>query len=134
MVRYKGMTICRLGSYLQRPICLEILDLGHCLAYCILTYGVTILMIKLDGLLKIPRNFEFILVIDIVPLSLGITDIEHPNKLLGILGQVPFPLPLGSVKELIISCIGYKGEFVIFFDGMHSLPCLLSSVLYNLDF
>ena len=52
-------------------------------------------MIKLDGLHNIPWNLDSMLVLDIVPLSLGRKDLGHTNELLGILGEAPCPFPLG---------------------------------------
>ena len=83
--------------------CTEILDLGHLLFYCILLEGVTILKIKPDGLLNIPGNLDSILVLDIVPLSLGRKYLGHPNKIIGILGEAPCPFTIGHVREFIIS-------------------------------
>ena len=88
--------------------------------------GVTIPMIKLYLLLDILWNLDSIRVLDIVLLSLGSKYLEYPNEILGILGEVTLTFPLGHFKELIISCIGDKGEFLILFYGMHNLPCLFS--------
>ena len=86
-------------------------------------------MIKLDGIISIPQNLDPILVLDIVPLSLGRKYLEHPNELLGIIDDMPCPLPLGHVEGIIISCIVGTGDLVILFDDLHMPQCLFSSVL-----
>ena len=79
--------------------------MGHFLAYCILPEGVTIIIIKLDGLLKILWHLDSILLIDGVLLSIGSRDLGHPNELLGVLVEEPFQPTLGRFEYLIISCI-----------------------------
>ena len=108
---------------------MEILYLGHFLASCFLTEGVVILIIKLDSLFNFTSNLDSILVLDIVPLSLGRKYLEHPNELLGIIDDMPCPLPLGHVEGIIISCIVGTGDLVILFDDLHMPQCLFSSVL-----
>ena len=77
---------------------MEILDLGNLLAYCILAEGVTIIMIKIDSLLKILGNLYSTILLDIVPLSLCSKYIGHLNELIGIIGEAPCPFTLGNVK------------------------------------
>ena len=66
-------------------------------------------------------------------LILGSKYLLHSNELLGIIADVSYPLLIGRVEELLISCIGSKGEFVILFYGMYRLPRLFSSVPLNLN-
>ena len=61
------MILRSLGTSLQCPEFLEILYMGHLLSYCIFPEGIAILIIKLDSILKIPRNLESIIVLYIVP-------------------------------------------------------------------
>ena len=89
--------------------------------------GAAILIIKLDDLLNIPHNPDYIFLLDGVMLSLSIKYIGHPTELLRILGDVPFPLPLGNFEDLIIFFIGGKGEFSILLDVLHIIPCLFYS-------
>ena len=89
-----------------------------------MTEGVTILMIKLDGLINNPGNIDSIIVLDIVTLSICRKYIGHHNELHGVLGELPFQFPLCHAKELIISCIGGKDEFLILFYGLYRLPCI----------
>ena len=84
-------------------------------------------MKKLDDLFNIPGKIDSILVLYIVTLSMGRKDLGNTYELLGVIGEAPLPFPLGHVKDLMISFIGGKGEFVIFFDGMHRLSCLFTS-------
>ena len=71
MDRYKGMIIWILGTSMQWPECLEILDMIHLLAYFIIPKGVTILMVKLDDLLNITGNIDSKLLLDTVLLSMS---------------------------------------------------------------
>ena len=98
--------------------------MGHLISYCILTEGVNILTIKLDGIINNPGNIDSIIVLDIVMLSICRKDIGHANELHGFLGETPFQFPLWHAKELIISCIGGKDEFLILFYGLYRLPCI----------
>ena len=56
------------------------------ISYFILIEGVTILVIKIDGLLNIPQNLDSVIVLDAMPLSLGRKYLGHTNELLGIIG------------------------------------------------
>ena len=80
---------------------MEILDLVHLLSYCILPEGVTVIIIKLDGLLNIPYHLDHTLVLDGVLLSLGSKDPGHPNELLGIISEVPLQLPNYPMSEVL---------------------------------
>ena len=66
-------------------------------------------------------------------LSLGIKYLVHPDKLLGILVEAPFPLDLGCVEETILFFIGRKGDIFILLDGLHRTPYLLFSILDHLE-
>ena len=41
-------------------------------------------------------------------------DIRHTKTIIRIIVEAPFPLPIGRSKDPIISCIGDKGNIVIF--------------------
>ena len=59
-------------------------------------------------------NLDSILVFDKVSLSMSRNGIGNTDKLLRIIGEAPLPLSIGHVEEPIISCIGCKGDIVIF--------------------
>ena len=62
------------------------------------------------------------------------TYLGHTDELLGFVDKVPCPLPLGNVEEINNSYVIDKGDIVIFLYGMNRVTCILSSVLYQLDF
>ena len=61
-------------------------------------------------------------------LGMGIKDLRHPDQIPRILGEMTFPLLLGNVEGIIISCIFVKVEIIIFIDDFHRLLCLLYSI------
>ena len=71
-------------------------------------------MIRFDGSLETFWNLDSILVFDNVSLSMSRNGIGNTDKLLRILGEAPLPLSIGRVEEPIISCIGGKGDIIIF--------------------
>ena len=85
-------------------------------------------MIKLDSLINIPGNFDSMLALYIVMLSLFRKDLGHPNECNGIIGKATCPFSLGHATEIIVYSISNNSEFVIFFHGMHKLTCIFSSV------
>ena len=93
---------------------MEIFVLGHFLTYHVLPQGVAVFLIRFDGYLETFWNLDDILVFDSVSLSMSRNDIGHTDKLLRIIGEAPLPLSIGRFEEPIISCIGGKGEIVIF--------------------
>ena len=56
--------------------------------------------------------------------------------LFGFFGNLLYPITLGCVEELMISCIGGKIENDIFLGGMNSPTCPLYSLpeADNIDF
>ena len=58
MDSYKGTINWIIGTSLQWIKCLEIIDTDQFISYLILPEGAEISMIKIDGLLNIPRNFD----------------------------------------------------------------------------
>ena len=93
---------------------MEIFVLCHFPTYHVLPEGVSVFLIIFDSPVETFWNLESILVFDNVSLSMSRNDIGHTEKLLRILGEAPLPLYIGRVEEPIISCIGGKGEIVIF--------------------
>ena len=92
------MIVWILGTSIQWPEFLQIFDMGHFFTYCILTYYVIILMIRLNFLLKNLGNLNFILVLDIFSISMGSKDLGHPNVLIGVLVEFPCPFSLEHFK------------------------------------
>ena len=80
-----------------------ILTLVNFLAYFILTGDITIIFIKLDGLLSTMMNLDSIILIDVVLISLGSKYLGNVNELFGILVEAPCPLQLKSFEDLIIN-------------------------------
>ena len=68
----------------------------------------------IEVLLEVSWHLQPILVFYGLPLSIGRKDLGHYETFLGIIGYMPFPIPLGSVENLIISFWGIKGELLIF--------------------
>ena len=106
----------------------------HFCIYHILLDSVSIRLIQIDGFLDISCNLDFILVFNGVFLSIFIKGILHFNLLLIILSEFNYPLPLWHIDDIIFSCIGIKGKFSIFLDGIHSLPFLLYSFPQHIHF
>ena len=123
------MIIWSLITSIQWSEFTEIFYMFHFLVYFILPECVTLLMIKLDVLLKIMQNLDPMLVLGVVTLSMGRKYLGNPHAVIGILGDAPFPLPIGIVEESIISYIYGKDKFFILLDSLYRLLCLLSRFL-----
>ena len=128
-----GMIILSSGKSFQWSECLKILDMDYSYDYCIITEGVAYFLIKLNGLFDIQCFLEYIPVFDSVYLSMGNNDLVHPNKLLRIIGEYPWPIILGRIKNPIISFIQNKGEIIILFDGINRILCLFFIIIYQID-
>ena len=85
-------------------------------------------MIKMYGQLNITSHIDFIILRDVVLLSIGIKYLRHPNDILRIISEATLPFPNGNAEEIIISSIDGKGEFFILLDIMHRLSNIFSSV------
>ena len=110
--------------------------MGHFPTYHVLPEGVAVFLIKLDASLEILCNLDTILVFDGVSYIISIKDIICTKKLRRVLVEATLPLPIGRVEEPIISCIGGKGEIVIFLSwysctNMYLLQCPRSPLIPN---
>ena len=55
---------------------------------------------------------------------LSMEDIGNTDKILGIIGEDPLPLPPGIVADTVVSLIESKGAIVILLGGIHRFPCI----------
>ena len=64
---------------------------------------------------------------------MGNNDLVHPNKTFRIIGEYPWPIILGRIKNSIISFIQNNSKIIILFDGINRILCLFSIIIYQID-
>ena len=72
-------------------------------------------------------HLESIFIIDSIFISMGIKDLGQLDKTISIIGKVYCPLPLGHVRDPILSWIDVNSNILIILDGIHKIICILSS-------
>ena len=122
------MKIWSLGAFTQWFESLWILDIVCFYAYPVHPGSVTILLIKLYDLIIILWHLDYVILFYVMPLSMGSRDIVNTDENFSIIGEAPWPLPIGCVEYPIVSHIGKNGDLVIFLDIMHRLLCLFYSI------
>ena len=88
---------------------MKILNIFHFYAYHILTEGVVIFVIKIDGFLNILCHLESILLFGGMSLSMGRKYLGNTDEFLRVIGEAPCPLLFGCAELLIMYHIFIQG-------------------------